>query len=219
MKTILLILTMFAGVNANAQLLSSPSFTKQYALYGIPVAESVDYNTISLKLTSTGIAGKKVGVARAKVFIAQVYTQYPEKFVRTETGVVKSIVDVGYTSIRLTFIRGVDSVMISDAISEYLTLNITQAEYPRYKLDIDTIISAIKGDESFLYGSSITIVAHKGNLLYEDTSGKVTMINSQNQDLTTRIFAMFLGEVSNNDGYILKMHLLANPVDTFGALK
>ena len=219
MKTILLMLTMFVGVNANAQLLSSLNFNQKWEMYGIDVANDVDYNTLKLKLTGVGLASKKVGIAKVKVFVVQVFTQYPDKFIRTETEALGSVKDVGYTTIRLTFVRGIDSTMVGDAINEYLNNNIPSSEYPLYKNDIDVVLGAISGDESFTYGSSITIVGYKNHILYEDTKGKVTTINSTNADLTTKMMAMFLGIVTNNEGYSLKMQLLEEPTTTFGSLK
>jgi len=218
-KFILLMLTMFVGVNANAQLLSSLNFNQKWEMYGIDVANDVDYNTLKLKLTGVGLASKKVGIAKVKVFVVQVFTQYPDKFIRTETEALGSVKDVGYTTIRLTFVRGIDSTMVGDAINEYLNNNIPSSEYPLYKNDIDVVLGAISGDESFTYGSSITIVGYKNHILYEDTKGKVTTINSTNADLTTKMMAMFLGIVTNNEGYSLKMQLLEEPTTTFGSLK
>ena len=188
-------------------------------MYGIDVANDVDYNTLKLKLTGAGLASKKVGIAKVKVFVVQVFTQYPDKFIRTETEALGSVKDVGYTTIRLTFVRGIDSTMVGDAINEYLNNNIPSSEYPLYKNDIDVVLGAISGDESFTYGSSITIVGYKNHILYEDTKGKVTTINSTNADLTTKMMAMFLGIVTNNEGYSLKMQLLEDPTITFGSLK
>jgi hypothetical protein len=226
-KVLFILMGLFIGstalgqVNSNSitSLLVDHNYTKGYSFYNVPIATTVNYSSLPLTLTGTGVAMKKFGITRIKVFVIQYFTQYPEKFVRTETGALKSIENTGYTAMKLTFIRGVDSTMVRDSINDYLTNNIEPSEYPQYKNDIATILNAISGDDSFVYGSSITIVGFKNHILYEDTKGKVTIVESINNDLTTKIYGMFLGKVTNDEGYSLKLRMIEDPSITFGNLK
>lgn len=215
-------MTMFIGVNTNASitsLLTDPDTTKGYTFYGVPIATSVNYSGLRLKLTGTGLSAKKVGVSRVKVFVLQYFSEHPEKLVRTETGALASVKDLGHTAIKLTFIRNVDSTMVHDAINDYLTNNIPSSEYGQYKSDIDTMLNAIKSDDSFSYDSSITIAANQGNVVYENTAGRIITLNSVNKDLTTKLFSMFIGNTKNNEEYTLKMQMISDPLVMIGEFK
>lgn len=215
MKNILFVALMMSGI-ANAEILTDQNFTKKWNINGVPVASDVVFNGTKLTLTGTGTAVKKFGVAKAKLFVMQYFTQYPKNFNRQQDACLVSIKDVGITAFRLTFMRGLDSSTIHDSIGSLISGNISSNDLPLYQKDIDTVLNAINTDTMFTSGSSIVIAGYQGNVVYQNTKGDVTNIDSTNNDFVVRLYSMFLGKTTDVEGAILKTQLLQDPAFTFG---
>lgn len=214
----LITLFLFMGVTANASFtdLLELDFSRKYNISGVPVATSAIYSGTKLTLTGTGTAFKKYGVSRAKVFMMQYFTQYPKNLVRDFNNALPSIKDVGQTAIRLTFMRNIDSTTISQTLSEYIVSNIPKEELPKYVSDINGITQAITSDAQFVLGDSIAIYSFKNLMVYENARKQVFIISSSNEDLTVKLFSMFIGKTFEYETNSLKAQLLQNPRDVFG---
>jgi hypothetical protein len=146
----------------------------------------------------------------------QYFTQYPKNLVRDHDKAVSSIKNVGETAIRLTFMRNIDSATISETLSSYIVYNISKDDLPRYVNDINIITQAITSDESFVVGDSVAIYSYNNLLVYENARKQIHILTSNNNDITTRLFSMFMGTPIDSEGYSLKAQLLQNPRDVFG---
>ena len=215
-KLMILILFFCTSAQASFADMLELDFTRKYNISGVPVATSAVYSGSKMTLTGTGTAFKKYGVSRAKVFMMQYFTQYPKNLIRDSDKALFSIKDVGNTAIRLTFMRNIDSTMISQTLSEYVVSNISKDELPKYVGDINGLTQAITSDPSFVLGDSISIYAYKNMLVYENVKKQVHIITSSNADLTTKLFSMFIGKTSEYETNSLKAQLLQNPKDVFG---
>ena len=214
MKRYLLLSLLFAA-NANAQLLKM-DFSRQFNINGIPVATKVDAYGTKLTLTGTGTAFKKVGLSKAKIFMMQYFSQFPEKLNRDEPKALESVKDIGETALNLTFMRNIDSVTIKETFNEYLQYNMTPDELTAYQKDIEAVLSALGTDEVFVAGTSISIYSHKNVIHYENTKKAMTFIISSKDDLVVKLFSMFIGKPIDAEGWSLKYQLLQNPKDVFG---
>lgn len=214
----LIALILFVGATAQASFtdMLDLDFSRRYNISGVPVATSAIYSGNKMILTGTGTAFKKYGVSRAKVFMMQYFTQYPKNMVRDWDKAVDSIKNVGNTAIRLTFMRNIDSATISQTLSEYIVSNIAKDELPRYVGDINSITQAITSDVNFVLGDSIAIYSYKNIIVYENAKKQVHVITSSNDDLTTKLFSMFIGKTNEYETNSLKAQLLQNPKDVFG---
>jgi hypothetical protein len=214
MKTIITLGLMFC-LNVQASILNIDT-SRGYNINGVPVGQTAVANGKTLQLLSTGTATKKMGIAKVKLFVLQTYAEQSQNFVRTDNGAASSIANVGTTAIRMTFLRSLDSATVQDAISTYLSNAISVTEMPQYRSDVTAIVSAINSQDAMYADDNITIVANGNSVQYENSAGRVFPINSNNQGLTTKIFSMFLGTVTDSDGASLKAQLLQNPATTFG---
>lgn len=208
-------LLLLLGLNANADLLKM-DFSRKFNISGVPVATKVETNGVTLTLTGTGTAFKKVGLSKAKVFMMQYFSEFPEKLNRDEPKALASVKDIGQTAMYLTFMRNIDSVTIKETFNEYLLNNMTPEELASYKNDIEAVLNALGSDEVFVTGNSIAIYAYKNAIHYENTKKVVTSIVSPNAELTVKLFSMFIGKPTDSEGWALKYQLLQNPKDVFG---
>jgi len=205
----------FFGLNSEAQLLKM-DFSRQFNINGIPVATKIEANGTKLTLTGTGTAFKKIGLSKAKIFMMQYFSEFPERLNRDEPKALGSVKDIGQTAINLTFMRNVDSTMIRESFLDYLRNNMTPEELTAYQPDIDAVLAAIGTDEVFVSGSTISIYSYKNAIYYENTKKAMTFIFSAKEDITTRLFSMFIGVPVDSEGWSLKYQLLQNPKDVFG---
>lgn len=214
----LIALILFVGATAQASFtdMMELDFSRKYNISGVPVATSASYNGIKMTLTGTGTAFKKYGVTRAKIFMMQYFTKNPKNLVRNRDTALSSIKDVGETAIRLTFMRNIDSATISETLSSYIVENISKEELPDYVNDINGITNAITSDTQFVVGDSVAIYSYKNALVYENAKKQVFFIFSKKDDLTTKLFSMFIGKTSDYETNSLKAQLLQNPSDVFG---
>lgn len=211
-------LIFFVSVTAQASFtdMLDLDFSRKYNISGVPVSTSATYNGTRMTLTGTGTAFKKYGVSKAKIFMMQYFTQYPKNIVRDHDKAVSSIKNVGETAIRITFMRNIDSATISETLSSYIVYNISKDDLPRYVNDINVITQAITSDQSFVVGDSISIYSYNNLIIYENCKKQIHIVTSKNDDITTRLFSMFLGTPTDSEGYSLKAQLLQNPKDVFG---
>lgn len=210
-----LLLLLIIGNNSNADLLKM-DFSRKFNINGIPVATKVETGGTTLTLTGTGTAYKKVGLSKAKIFMMQYFSEFPEKLNREEPKALSSVKDIGQTAMHLTFMRNVDSVTIKESFNEYLINNMTPEELVSYKNDIQSVLNALGSDEVFVSGNAITIYSYKNVIQYENTKKVITTISSSNSDLTVKLFSMFIGKPTDSEGWSLKYQLLQNPKDVFG---
>lgn len=186
-----------------------------YTSYGVVLNHSVTYNGATLPLTGYGMGGKKTGPTVTKVAVNQFFTQYPDKFVRTETGALDSLDHVGVMVMSVTFLRGVDSDSVQSSIAGVVSSNLSDKEMTEYHGDIDSVADAIGTDTAIYAGQTVSVVgdASTGLLLYVNAVGKVTPIESR-AGFVKKVFSAWFGKTTDQAGYNLKMALLNKPVLT-----
>lgn len=183
-----------------------------YTFYGVTLNHSVQYNGATLALTGFGMGGKKTGPTVAKVAVNQFFTQYPQRFVRTEEGALNSLDNVGLLVMSVSFLRGVDTQSVKTSISDVIRSNINEREMLTYKDDIEKVNDAILTDGTIYSGDTINIVGDSstGLLLYVNAANKVTPIESE-QGFVKKVFSAWFGKTTDQTGYNLKMALLKEP--------
>ena len=181
-------------------------------LDGVQLSVQANYHDAVLPLTSDGIITKKVGIGRVKVAVLEYFSQYPDKFIRSDSGAVASTNNTGVNAITITFVRTVEGSQIVDLINDYLNSNFTQEEQTKYAPNIKQITEAISSDAEIYDGKTITFVLDTNNVVYySNTSNNITTINSIDSNFNSKIMSLFLGNCPDNDCERLKSQLLQVP--------
>jgi hypothetical protein len=209
------IIALLFAFNANASILEINP-VKKWNINGVPVGHEAVAMGTKLDLIGTGTAVKKMGLAKAKLFVVQMYAERPIFFIRNETVAINSIDKIGLTAIRMTFLRNIDGPTVNESITDYLRTNITEQEHSMYMHDISSIVTGIGVSDAVISGQHIDIVAYKHNLVLQNTKGVVTNVASNNNNLTNKVFSMFIGNTTDAESLSLKRQLLQDPVFTFG---
>jgi hypothetical protein len=183
-----------------------------FTFYGVTLNNSVVYSGTTLPITGFGMGGKKTGPTVTKVAVNQLFTQYPDRFVRTENGALDSLSNVGLITMSITFLRGVDSDSVESSIAGTVSSNMTRQEALDYHEDIDQVADAIRTDSAIYSGQTVNVIANvsTGLLLYMNSSGKITPINSRN-GFVKKVFSAWFGNAADQASYNLKMALLNKP--------
>ena len=186
-----------------------------YTFYGVNLSHSVTYNNTVLPITGFGMGGKKTGPTVTKVAVNQFFTQYPDKFVRTDAGALDSLQDVGLIVMSITFLRGVDSDAVESSIAGAVNTAMTREEAITYHDDIDEVAEAIKTDSAIYSGQTVNVIGDvtTGLLVYVNATGKVTTIESR-PGFTKKVFAAWFGKTTDQASASLKANLLLRPVLT-----
>jgi hypothetical protein len=83
---------------------------------------------------------------------------------------------------------------------------------PLYQNDIEEVSDAIMSDGAIYAGQTINVIGNTvtGLLIYINASGKVTVLETS-QGFVKKVFAAWLGKMTDQQGYNLKMALLNSP--------
>jgi hypothetical protein len=183
-----------------------------FNFYGVTLNNSVTYNGQNLPLTGYGMGGKRTGPTVTKIAVNQFFTERPQNFVRTEDDALNSLDRVGNVVMSVSFLRGVDTQAVKSSIAGVITSNINLKEMPLYQNDIEEVSDAIMSDGAIYAGQTINVIGNTvtGLLIYINASGKVTVLETS-QGFVKKVFAAWFGQMTDQQGYNLKMALINSP--------
>jgi len=208
-----LVATLAMSMTSHAELLKLSAGDKSNN--GINVsktgAATIDGKTYDLTTVGAGLRSKKVLLINVKVYVAQLLVSSPTRFVRTDTGALKSLDDSQTVAIQMAFLRTVDASTVQVSFRDALDTNKVNSASPSIKKFLDAV--AAGGDA--LENKTLTIVINKNSdgtetLVYEDSTGKQTKIVG-NKGLTQSIFSIWLGTPDDDGVANLKAALLQVP--------
>ncbi len=207
MKNILglMFFTALISTAASAELVLGGVSTANYSGTSVPLL-----NTANIQVEggnqAVGFvgAGLRTRFTVAKVYVAQLFTSDPSKFVRSQEGMqaLDSLDAVKTVVFQLTFLRNVDANTIKVAFDDSLSANGVNVSEPA----IQQFLAAVDSGGPAINGKTFTFVTVKGvadTLYYEGTSGVVAKISGPG--LARKITSIWLGKLSNGDAGLEKL--------------
>lgn len=195
---------------ANAGVLSLEKGNK--SIEGVNIAKSATL-TVSgagekLDYIGSGLRSKKVLIANVKVYVAQLFLDNAGKFVRTDSGAVKSLNDMKAGAIHLTFLRSVDAPTVQVSFRDAFDANNVDLN----NKGVAAFLAAVKAGADAQNGKSMNISLRKDDkgvvtVVYENTSGKETTITGDNV-LFNGILSIWLGAPADSGLKNLKAAIL-----------
>jgi len=175
------------------------------------VTTNVDNQSRTLTLIGDGLRSKKVAIATVKVYVAQVYAEKPDAFVREADKALDSFASTGTTAIKLTFVRNVDAQTVQNSFRENFFANKVDVT----KAEISGFLDAVTSGGDATNNSSMTI---RGRILadgseevaYEGSRGSVKTVTGP-KGYVKEIFSLWYGNTADNGLANLKTALLAKP--------
>lgn len=204
------LLGLLIGLNASASIVNlNPA--KEF-IAGIKLSTSAVYSDQRLQLTGVGLGKKKVGLTHVNVAVNQFFSLSPINFVRTVDGALLSLEKTGFNLMVITFLRTLDQSQIADQIDGYLSANLTPQEKEKYSVEIALILNAIATEPTIYAGKSIVILCdpYRNQVVYENTEGRISRIDSQ-PGFLTKVMSVWFGNTINQDAFNLKQWLLQEP--------
>lgn len=167
----------------------------------------VDQYNVNLTQVGAGLRNKKILIANVKVYTAEVFVSEPQTVVKTDADLLASVAQSKTAVVQLTFLRDVEADKVQVSFRDALVANgvdINSAE-------VKTLFAAMVAGGEAKNGKTMTFVTNKNadgteTLYYEDNSGKVSPVIGQ--DLTKKIFSMWLGVPADDGLKSLKADLL-----------
>ncbi|NDG83975.1 MAG: hypothetical protein EBX52_02930 [Proteobacteria bacterium] len=175
------------------------------------VTTSIDNQTRTLTLIGDGLRSKKVAIATVKVYVAQVFAEKAEAFVRDADKALDSFGSTGTTAIRMTFLRNVDAQTVLNSFRENFFANKIDVT----KTEIASFLDAVNNGGDATNNSSMTIrgrVLADGSeeIAYEGSRGSVKTVNGP-KGFVKEIFSLWYGNTADSGLANLKTALLAKP--------
>lgn len=178
------LLTLLFTVQCHAGLLKlTPSGTE---LLDFPLNQTAQYNNTKMTLRDANIVSKKVGIVNVKIMVVEKFTEFERK--------VPSLYEAGLMAVRLTFLRTIDSETMQNTITEYLDNSINEEDKHTYVSDISKAMKAIVSEDIIEQGKILTIVGDnsKRQLIYENSEGKVFVIDTENKGFVNKVMGIWL---------------------------
>lgn len=202
----------FLSQVASASVLTVENGTR--SIEGVNVASSASLTlpgtTSADKLDSigAGLRTKKVLIANVKVYVAQIFLDNAGKFVRTNSGAIKSLSEMKAGAIRLTFLRSVDAPTVQVSFRDALDAN----DIDLKNKGIAAFLAAVNDGADAQNGKSMNISLKKGDngivtVVYENTAGVEKTITGD-ETLFKGIMAIWLGEPADAGLQVLKTAIL-----------
>lgn len=163
-------------------------------------AEKLDY-------IGAGLRSKKVLVTWVKVYVAQIFMDNAGKFVRTNSGAMKSVEDMKSGAIRLTFLRGVDAATVQTSFKDAFNVNGIDVN----NKGVADFLDAVKAGADAKDGKSMNISLKRNagavSVVYENTNGVEKTIKGDNL-LFNAIMSIWLGTPADSGLANLKASIL-----------
>jgi hypothetical protein len=175
------------------------------------VTTSVEGKSTGLTLIGDGTRSKKVAMMNVKVYVAQLYAEKPDSFIRDEAKALDSLQNTGATGIKLTFLRSVDAATVQNSFRDGFFANKIDAT----KAEIAAFLDAVANGGDATNGSSMTIrgrVLADGSeeIAYEGSRGSVKAVPGP-KGFVKEVFALWFGTPADSGLTSLKAALLAKP--------
>ena len=172
---------------------------------------SIDGKTTLLSLIGDGVRSKKVAMVTVKVYVAQLYAEKADSFVRDEAKALDSIQSTGATAIKLTFLRNVDAATVQNSFRDGFFAN----KIDPNKTEIAAFLEAVSTGGDATTNSSMTL---RGRILadgteevaYEGSRGSVKAISGP-KGFVKEVFALWFGTPADSGLTSLKSALLVKP--------
>jgi hypothetical protein len=184
------------------------------SIEGVKVAKSASIaltgttSVDKLDFIGAGLRAKKVLIANIKVYVAQVFLDNSGKFVRTNSGAVKSLSDMKAGAIHLTFLRSVDAPTVRVSFRDALDANDVDLK----NKGIVAFLAAVNDGADAQNGKSMNISLKKNDngvvtVVYENTSGIEKTITGD-ETLFKGILSIWLGEPADSGLHTLRSTIL-----------
>lgn len=161
-----------------------------------------------LDYIGSGLRSKKVLVSWVKVYVAQVFMDNAGKFVRTDSGAVKSVDDMQAGAVRLTFLRGVDAATVQTSFKDAFNANGVDVN----NKGVAEFLSAVKAGADAKQGRSMNISMKRNasgvTVIYENTNGEEKTIKGD-KTLFSAIMSIWIGAPADSGLEILKTSILS----------
>ena len=210
MKSIIGSLVLLVGLSANAGLLTLTAGNKQ--LEGVTLNQTAQITGAEAKmsLVGAGLRAKTVLFVPAKVYVAELFSGDAAKYSR-DVNALKSLENVTFTAVRLTFLRGVDAPTVASSYREALAANSVNLKDPSIVAFLTNVENG--GDASAGKSFVMLLILNKEGgttLFYEDTKNQVSQVQGP-RALQQQILSIWLGQSADAGLEKLKKSLL-NPV-------
>jgi len=210
MKSIIGSLVLLVGLNSQAGLLTLTAGNKQ--LEGVTLNQTAQITgaDVKMSLLGAGLRAKTVLFVPAKVYVAELFSNEAAKFSR-DNNALKSLENVTFTAVRLTFLRGVDAATVASSYREALAANNVNLKDPAIVQFLSNVEKG--GDAADKKSFVMLLILNKSGgttLFYEDTKGAQSQVEGT-RALQQQILSIWLGASSDAGLEKLKKSLL-NPV-------
>lgn len=201
-------LTVIASISA-ADLLTKEVSGKEISGVKLSKAASlkVDQYNVNLTQVGAGLRNKKVLVANVKVYATELFVSEAHVVVKTDKDLLESVSKAKTAVVQLTFLRAVEADKVQVSFRDALAANKVDINSAEVQKLFGYVIAGGEAKD----GKTMTFVTNKNadgteTLYYEDTNGKVSTVVGQ--DLTKKIFSMWLGIPADDGLKTLKAELL-----------
>jgi hypothetical protein len=196
--SVLLSATLFSSFSS-ASLLTLEPGDKSIPPVNVAKAATANLSTgaVSLSSAGAGLRTKDVLITTVKVYVAQLLTNNPARFVRNPEGALKSFEDVDTVAMRLTFLRNVPADKVQVSFRDSLMVNQVNLKDPA----IQTLLNAVTAGGDAQNGKSMTFLLHKKSdgsesLYFEDTNDKITVIEGA-KGLSQSLMSIWFGKMTD----------------------
>jgi hypothetical protein len=155
----------------------------------------------------SGLRYKKVVFIKANVYVGQLFSSEPEKFVRSATGALDSLEAASAVAMRMTFLRTVGAITLAKAFREAFEKNaVPVGEGP-----VKAFLEAVKGASPAEESKTVVVAASRSGdsetLVYEDAKGKSFQVRGPLGTIK-KIFSAWLGVPVDSGVESLKRQLI-----------
>ena len=212
--TLSLIASAFLSLSAHASVLT-PNLAKEFdsnVQLSVSATENVTGANKTLTMAGEGLRKKKKDLINWNVYVAQFYAEKPDQLVRTQEGALASLENVGTKALRLTFLRNVDIMDITDSFIAGLNANlISTTDQNNYAADVSAFIKMVNSGSNAINDASMTLfstVDADGNevLIYEDCRGTSNSIKSITKGFVSKVFSIWFGNSAPRDQGLFNLH-------------
>ena len=195
MKTLLVTLMTTVSIISQAGVLKDGSTVQTKEGVKIPQTTTLTLDGKETTLSLVGSGVRKKSLLAIKVYLAEVFADKADSFVRKHDKALDSINDSQTVAVRTVFLRDVDAETIMNAFKDGFGVNKidTKNDQP-IKLFLQAVAKGGDGVE----GKALTFVMTKNEdgsekLVYEDSKGKAVTIAGE-AGLTKKVMSLWLGK-------------------------
>lgn len=159
---------------------------------------SIADRSANLKLLGAGLRYKKIAFFKAKVYVAELFMDSPEKFTKTREQALASVDNQKTMALRLTFLRDVEGEKIEKSFREGLEENkVSISERP-----VKSFLGAVKNGGEAKKNSTLVFVGEKladGKelLSYENAKGILVTVPGT-AGFMKSIFSIWFGKIDDS---------------------